>query len=87
MGDARPDLEAQGPQVVRHDLGGPHLAIRELRMRVNVAPPGDDLRFDLGGAAVDLRVEAAPPRLGGKRRGCQAEDEYERQDFGEGHGA
>jgi hypothetical protein len=50
-------LDAEGSQVVGDDLRGAHLAVAELGVLVEVAPPGDDLRLDPVGGRGDRSVE------------------------------
>ena len=52
MGDAGPDLEAQGAQMVGDQPGGAGLAVAQLGMFVDVAPPGDDAVVHGGGAVI-----------------------------------
>jgi hypothetical protein len=44
--DAGLHLEAERPELLRHPLRGAELAVAELRVLVDVASPGDDLRLD-----------------------------------------
>jgi len=53
--------------MLRDQLGGPGLAVGQLGMLVDVAPPRDDLPLDLRGAAVDFGVEPAGLSV---ERGC-----------------
>ena len=46
-------------QVVRHDARRANFAIRQLRMLVNIAPPGNGLLLHFRGQPVDLRIERA----------------------------
>jgi hypothetical protein len=58
MGDLLDDLvEAEGAQVVGHDLRRARLAIAELGVLVEIAAPGDDLGFQPVGDLGDPRVE------------------------------
>jgi hypothetical protein len=53
MRHAGADLESEPGQVIRHQLGGPHFAIRQLGMLMDVPAPGDDARQHLRGGGVD----------------------------------
>ncbi len=50
-------IEAERAQVIGDDLRGARLAIAELGILVEVAPPGDDARLDLVRRGEDRRVE------------------------------
>jgi hypothetical protein len=57
--DLRADVvEAELLQVGGDDRGGADLAVAELRVRMQVAPPGDQLRFDRRHGGVDLGGES-----------------------------
>ena len=66
--DAGLHLHAQGAQVVRDDLRGADFLQPQLGMLVEVAAPGDDLRQDLGGRAIDCRGHRIRGRLGQRQR-------------------
>ena len=51
--------------MLRHEIGSAGFAIGELRMLVDVAPPGQHFPLNLRRAAVDLGIE--PARLGVER--------------------
>jgi hypothetical protein len=52
-------VEAERAQVRRDDAGGAELAVAELGVGVEVAPPGEDLRLQGGRLLVDGRGKAA----------------------------
>jgi hypothetical protein len=58
-------VKAQGAQVLGHDAGGTELAVAQLGVGVEIAPPGDDPRFGGLGCGVDL---------GGQRTGGDVGD-------------
>ncbi len=64
VGDLPPDLEAERFEVIRHELPGTELAVRELRILVDVAAPCDDSRLQVRGQAVEIRLE--PLCVGGE---------------------
>ena len=51
-------LEAEFAQVVGNEACGPRLLLAELGMLMNIAPPGDQLVLDLGGALADFFFKA-----------------------------
>ena len=51
-------VEAERAQVGGDDAGGAHLAVAELGMGVQVAPPGDQLRLDGRDRGIDLGAES-----------------------------
>src|SRR5688500_1710981 len=57
MGDADLHLDPECAQVIRHQLGGANLAVAELRVLVNVTPPGDDLGLDRRDARLQLAAQ------------------------------
>ncbi len=57
-------VEAQRLQVRLHDACGAELAVAQLGVLVQVAPPGDDLGFDGLGRAVDAGGEGTGDDLG-----------------------
>ncbi len=58
-------VEAELAQVSGDDGGGADLAVAELGVRVNVAPPGDQLRFDRRHGGIDLGGESVHGNAGG----------------------
>ena len=76
-GDAGLHLDAQGAEVVRDQLGGADFLQPQLGMLVDVAAPGDDLRQDLGGRAVDCRGHRIRSRLGQRKRWRDGEKDDE----------
>src|SRR5262245_34538443 len=54
VSDACFDFNFETPQVFRNQRGGTCLAITQLRMLMDITPPGDDLAFDLFGTSVDF---------------------------------
>ena len=64
----------EGAQVVRDDSGCADLAVAQLRVLVEVAPPGDDLRHDSGRGTIDAieqRVACCRLGRGGRRKARQ----------------
>jgi hypothetical protein len=57
VGDLVLHLDAERAQVVGDDLRGAELAVAELRVLVEVAAPGDDLRLRAGDGVGDGGVE------------------------------
>jgi hypothetical protein len=76
MSHAGPDIEAEAGQVVRDQLGGSHLSIRELRMLVNVAPPRDHAREH----GLDARVDLSRQGVLGRQDGRECEDGEDSED-------
>ena len=76
-GDAGLHLHPQGAEVVRDDLGGADFLQPQLGMFVEIAAPGDDLRQDLGGRAVDCRGHRIRGRLGQRKRWRDGEQDDE----------
>ena len=72
------DLDPQRPQVLRDEIGRAGFAIGELGVGMDVAPPRDDLAFDLGGPAVDLDVEPAGLSLErcGESKGDEGQEDW-----------
>ena len=64
--DAGRHLDAERTQVLRDEIGSAGLAVRELRVRMDVTTPRDDLLDDLRDAPIDIGVETV--RLGAERR-------------------
>ena len=58
-------VEAELAQVGGDDGGGADLAVAELGVRVQVAPPGDQLRFDRRHGGIDLGGESVHGNAGG----------------------
>ncbi len=83
-------LEPERAQVLLHQRGGALLLERQLRVLVNVAPPGDDLGHHVDHACLDLAREWIGRRLAlRKERG--GEDEWcgqtgEREELTRSHG-
>ena len=65
------DLVAEPPQLLGDDLRGARLAIAELGMLMEVAPPGHDLRRQLLRQSVDLRANGLAACARHKRRARQ----------------
>jgi len=88
---SRAHLEAEGAQVIGHDLRGPLLAVPELGVLVEVAAPRHRLREDGVGPPIDLGVERGQRPLGRRGRGGeesreQGEGEREQQHAGASDG-
>ena len=81
VSDAGPHLQAKRPQVRGHDPRRAQLAVAELGVLVDVAPPGDDLRLDLCRERGDVRGHgrAAVRRRGDRRRRAEREKRPQRE--------
>ena len=77
--DAGLHLHAQRAEVIRDDLGGADFLQPQFGMLVEIAAPGDDLREDFGGRAVDCRGHRIRGRLGYREpgRGGEQGDEHD----------
>ena len=65
------NFQIEAAQVIRDELRGPFLLVAELRMLVNVPPPGDQLLFDGRGPLADLRLQGGTICLRLTRQGHQ----------------
>jgi hypothetical protein len=72
-------IEAEAPQRVRDELRRFHLAVRQFRVFVKRASPGDHVLLDGGGALVDLRRERRRGSDRRRRRGLGGGERQERE--------
>ncbi len=66
---ARAHTEAELAELLRHERGGAHLAIAELRVRVQIAPPRDHARLHRARRAVDRVTQLLARRSGSGQHG------------------
>jgi len=74
------DLQPETLQLFSHQLGGPEFPVGQLRMSMDVGPPGNHLWFHLGGETIDLREERGLSQSLVLRREAACGNQHEKEE-------